>query len=260
MLRGLAGRRWRWMTLAALAMCAVVIRLGFWQVDRLAQRHAESARRSERLFAAPIRLDGTGTPVGQGTDTLRLFQPVVVRGTFDGSQQLALTNEIWNGQLGVHLLTPLVLEGGRAVLVDRGWVPASPDRPLEWNRYSLEGAAEVTGWVRPIERASGPLAVARAAPRDDDARLVPTLEARALQGRVTYALLPFVVTQYPPAGERVSEAALPYRRLPETDLGDGVHIIAAAQWFAIAGIIVVGQVVYVRRRLIEDEGRRTKDG
>ena len=238
------------MALAALVMCAVVVRLGFWQIDRLAQRHAESGRRTERLFAAPVRLDTAGTPVGAGPDALRLFQPVVVRGTFDSGQQLGVTNEIWDGKLGIHLLTPLVLEGGKAVLVDRGWVPAAPDQPVEWERYRVEGALEVTGWVRPIAKANGLLSPATAAPRSDPARLVPALDTRAIQGRVTYALLPFVVTEYPPAGERVSEAALPYRRLPETDLGDGVHVIAAAQWFVIGGIIVVGQVAYVRRQMM----------
>src|SRR5438067_2014119 len=111
-LPALVGPRWRWMTLAALVVCAIVIRLGFWQLDRLAQRHAESARRAQRLTSAPIALDDGGRPVGAAQSALVLFQPVTVRGRFDPSQELALTNEIWDGQLGVHLLTPLILPDG----------------------------------------------------------------------------------------------------------------------------------------------------
>jgi len=72
------------------------------------------------------------------------------------------------------------------------------------------------------------------------------LDARTLQGRIDRPLLPFVVVQSPPAGQQVSAETPPYKQLPETNLGDGVHLIAAIQWFVIAGIIVVGQVVYVR--------------
>ena len=34
-----------------------------------------------------------------------------------------------DGQAGNHVLTPLVLADGRAVVVDRGWVPFEMDEP-----------------------------------------------------------------------------------------------------------------------------------
>ena len=82
-------------------------------------------------------------------------------------------------------------------------------------------------------------------------RLVPGLDVKDVQGRIDRPLLPFVVVQSPPAGQQVSADALPYRQLPQTDLGDGVHLIAAVQWFAIAGIIVAGQVTYVRWQMMK---------
>src|SRR5437763_15911956 len=78
-LPALVGPRWRWMTLAALVVFVIVVRLGFWQLDRLAQRHAESARRAQRLTSAPIALDDVGRPVGANPGALVLFQPVAVR-------------------------------------------------------------------------------------------------------------------------------------------------------------------------------------
>jgi cytochrome oxidase assembly protein ShyY1 len=246
----LVGSRWRWMTLAALGVCAIVICLGFWQLDRLAQRHAESARRAQRLAAAPLVLDASGQPVGAGPGALILFQPVTVRGRFDSSQELALTNEVWQGELGIHLLTPLLLpDGAHAVLVDRGWIPVNVSDRIDWSRFRVDGSAEITGWVRPIERAGAsvvPAGTVTPGGLSEERRLVPSLNVKDLQGRIGVPLLPFVVVQSPPAGQQVSADALPYRQLPETNLGDGVHLIAAVQWFIIAGIIVVGQVTYVR--------------
>ena len=254
-LPALIGPRWRWMTLAALVVCALVVGLGFWQLDRLAQRHAESARRAARLTAAPVALDESGRPVGASPGALALFQPVVVRGRFDGSRELALTNEIWDGRLGVHLLTPLLLpDGAHAVLVDRGWVPVDERQRIDWEQYRVDGPAEITGWVRPIEHAGASVPPASAAPPfdrlSDAPRLVPGLDVKDVQGRIDRPLLPFVVVEFPPAGRQISADALPYRQVPQTDLGDGVHLIAAIQWFAIAGIIAAGQVVYVRRKMM----------
>jgi surfeit locus 1 family protein len=244
------------MTLAALGVCAIVICLGFWQLDRLAQRHAESARRAQRLTAAPLVLDARGQPTGGSADALILFQPVTVRGSFDSSQELALTNEVWQGELGVHLLTPLMLpDGAHAVLVDRGWVPVDAREPIDWGRFRVAGPAEITGWVRPIDRAVtsvAPAGTVTPGGLSEERRLVPGLNVKDLQGRIGVPLLPFVVVQSPPAGQQVSADALPYRQLPETNLGDGVHLIAAAQWFIIAGIIVVGQVTYVRWQMAKE--------
>ena len=256
----LVGARWRWMTLAALVFVAITFRLGIWQLDRLAQRHAESARREARLSETPLPL--TASMVANGAPDLPIFQPVVVRGTYDGGQTLALTNVIWGQQLGVHLLTPITIEGSLTmVLVDRGWVPAPAVTAPDFSQYRVDGPAEVTGWVRPLSGASSviPASGGSAPPATGADRLLPSLDVRVVQGKVSAPLLPFVVTQLPPEHAVVQEQQLPYQRMPETNLGDGVHVIAAAQWFVIAAIIVIGQVAFVRRQLMKDEGRKTKD-
>jgi hypothetical protein len=44
------------------------------------------------------------------------------------------------------------------------------------------------------------------------------------------------------------EQPLPYKKPPVASIGEGVHAIAAAQWFIISGIILVGLVAYVSQR------------
>jgi cytochrome oxidase assembly protein ShyY1 len=112
---------------------------------------------------------------------------------------------------------------------------------------------EVAAWVRP-EAASPP---GRGAGAALPGRLVADLDPARLQQRVDRPLLPLLIVQAPagdsgpapvpaepPPGTVVP---LPYRQRPNPDLGDGVHLIAAVQWFAFALIGAAGYVVYVAR-------------
>ena len=51
------------------------------------------------------------------------WRAVKVTGKYDLSNQVALRNQYNANQYGYHLLTPLQFDG-KAVLVDRGWIPA----------------------------------------------------------------------------------------------------------------------------------------
>ena len=185
-------RRWWGVSLAVLAISLGLARLGVWQLDRLAERRARSATLEARLAAPPLLLSRTGL-TGEGVAPMDggalpdldplAYRRVVLRGSFDYAREVALVNQVRQGQLGFHLLTPLVLEGegppgatlapaipapggvtpvpasAPAVLVDRGWVPALPGAarsPQDWAPYRAPGAGsdgsavvQVTGWVRP---------------------------------------------------------------------------------------------------------------
>ncbi|HEU5315307.1 MAG TPA: SURF1 family protein [Chloroflexota bacterium] len=239
LLRALMGR-WRWMALAALFSAAVTVRLGFWQLDRLAQRRAVNFQLASRLVAPPLRLPGPLSDAPPAGDALREseFRRAVLRGFWDFTKERPLTNQFWEGQLGVDVIAPFILETGRqAVLVDRGWLPAAESDAARWERYRPpQGPGlvpiEVRGYVRLDPPRSGWEELRR--------------EARA-DG---VALLPFHVTEEPPLSTIgvTRDQPLPYKRIPVASIGEGVHAIAAAQWFLISGIIVVGLVIYVSQR------------
>src|SRR5690606_20888292 len=76
------------------------------------------------------------------------FLPVVATGTYDPQDEVLLRGRSLDGQPGYHVLTPLVLDAtagalaGRALLVERGWVPYDMDRvPVE---AALPPAGSVT--------------------------------------------------------------------------------------------------------------------
>ncbi|HEV2126753.1 MAG TPA: SURF1 family protein, partial [Chloroflexota bacterium] len=250
----LFSRRWRWMTLAAVLACGVTLALGYWQLERLDSRRALNERLASRLHASPV---AAAEVVAAGADLDELeFRPVVLRGTFDYAAEVAVANQVHGGKLGFHLLTPLVLEGNQgAVLVDRGWIPIESVQPSAWAQYRAgdpNQVVEIRGWLRrPAPPTGNPARTA------DPSRIVATASVEDIQARTGRSLLPVVVAQAPSASERSEAGAtrltdgdsLPYRAVPVASLGDGVHFIAAVQWFLIGGIIIVGLVAYVRRQM-----------
>jgi surfeit locus 1 family protein len=97
----------------ALLLCALFIRLGFWQWGRGNVRQAqwtEFSRGADEAVALGSR----------GIDAVRRFQRVTVAGQFDAEHQFLLDNRTHNGRAGYEVLTPLDRPDGRIALVDRG--------------------------------------------------------------------------------------------------------------------------------------------
>ena len=112
----LVSRRWWWMTILVIAGVAVLIRLGFWQLDRLEQRRAFNATVASRWQQEPFDLVAEGLP----DDLKKLeYRRIALDGEFDYDHQIVLKERPRDGAPGVILVTPLVLEDGRAILVAR---------------------------------------------------------------------------------------------------------------------------------------------
>jgi surfeit locus 1 family protein len=92
------------------------VQLGRWQWHRAAEKTALAA-----AFAA-----GTSTPAmalgTRSTTALPRYAQVIVTGRYDPAHQFLLDNMSEGGQVGYEVLTPLHLEDGRWLLVNRGWV------------------------------------------------------------------------------------------------------------------------------------------
>lgn len=240
----LFNRRWWWTTLLVIAAMGVLVRLGLWQLDRLAQRRAFNARVMAQQAAAPLTLDDQSF----GSNLLDMeYRAVVVTGEYDHAQQVLLRNQVWDDQPGAHLLTPLVISGtDRAVLVDRGWIPSEDSTPDKRGQYDEPGIVTVRGVVRrPQTRPDfGGAPDPQLTPGQTrlDAWNIVNLERISRQ--VSLSLLPVYIQQAPdPAW-----TALPYRSQPQLDLSEGPHFSYALQWFTFAAILAVGYPVYVRRK------------
>ena len=193
----------------ALAVAIVCVRLGFWQLDRLAQRRARNAVLAARLALPPLQVVR-----GTSADSARQRR-LIARGVYDFAGELIGPGRSFDGTPGVALVTPLRLEDGSAVFVDRGWVPSPDAAHVDQTLYREPDTATVAG-----------LGIMPPSPK----------------GRYD---VPFILQQTGPDPAR----GLP-RRWPPPTLDDGPHLSYAIQWFSFAVIIVVGTAALLRKTTI----------
>lgn len=105
-----------WLALTLTGICLFVA-LGRWQWHRAAEK-----RLIATSFAAAATVSGQPL-AGRSLAGLPRYAEVEASGRFDAEHQFLLDNITRGGQAGYEVLTPLELEDGRWVLVNRGWVP-----------------------------------------------------------------------------------------------------------------------------------------
>ncbi|HKJ95081.1 MAG TPA: SURF1 family protein, partial [Gammaproteobacteria bacterium] len=133
----------RWPTLVFIVTLAVLLAAGFWQLDRAEQKRAIIDALEQGAKAPPVSLNGNSPAY----HAIRL-KPVKATGVYDGAHQFLLDNQVRDGRPGYRVLTPLKLAGSStAILVDRGWRPASPDRSRLPDIPVPEGRVEVRGFA-----------------------------------------------------------------------------------------------------------------
>lgn len=111
-------------TIVTLLILPVLLRLGFWQLER-----AEEKRELIELFK---QQNDTGPIFLKDTikyDEALNYREAQVEGHYNPARQVFIDNKIYQGKAGVYVLTPFKLKNSEySVLVNRGWVPMIPDR------------------------------------------------------------------------------------------------------------------------------------
>jgi surfeit locus 1 family protein len=217
---------------ALLLASAGFVRLGVWQLSRLHQRRAANIVTLAARRAPPAPLGAGSTD----TDTLREHR-VTAEGRYDAAHEIILRGEALAGVPGVRIVTPLLLaDGGPAVLVDRGFLPA-PDAVSADTRGTDEpGSRIVRGIALPVGTAPGE-------PIEHAGRTTwRRLELEALRRRLPYPVLPVYILQSP-------DSSLPRfpRRVEPPPVDEGPHLSYAIQWFLFAAMAAAFAVLVVGR-------------
>lgn len=128
-------------TLATLLLLAVLLRLGVWQADKGERRAAEIAQHSARARLGPYAIDAKLVEPEPLQDA-----PVTVRGTYEPEHQFYVDNRQEDGKPGVHVVTPLRIEGSAVrILVNRGWAGWTQGRQVLPVVNTPVGEVQVTG-------------------------------------------------------------------------------------------------------------------
>ncbi|CAN5698508.1 SURF1 family protein [soil metagenome] len=225
-----------------VALVVVMVSLGFWQLRRLDERQAANALIEGRADQpeSPVADVVSADDSTVDADAV-LYRRVSATGSYAAGDEVLVRSRSMDGAPGSWVLTPLLLDDGTAVVVNRGWIPNDGTReraPAE--AAPPEDEVRVSGLLYPSQTRGdfGPTDPA-------DGRLA-TL-ARADLGRLQQQVAPDLFPAYvqltasaPPGGD------LP-RPLGPPELDDGPHFGYAVQWFIFSAIALGGYPLILRR-------------
>lgn len=221
--------RWRLEWRSALLAAAIIplfIALGLWQLSRADEKRQINARWEEQRQQPARPLEALPLdPVALA------YRPVSLRGEFLSDRDFLLDNRIRQGRYGVEVLSPLRLEGGTLVLVNRGWLAGDPYRQNLPSVPVVSGPLALEGYVYVSPGQSYTLGEVVAG--SGWPRLVQAIDMPALSGVLGEDLWPYSV--------RLA-ADSPAALLAEWSIVNVVpakHQGYAVQWFAMATALLL---------------------
>ena len=131
-------------TLWLLPGLALLVGLGIWQIQRLHEKEALIASVERGLSAPPVPLDDA---LARGSANAE-WRHVRVTGHFLHDKELYVFSRGPLGAVGVDVVTPLVMEDGKTVLVDRGFVPEALHQAATRQAAQLTNEVSLTGVLR----------------------------------------------------------------------------------------------------------------
>jgi len=216
--------------LSALALFAVLVALGVWQIQRLAWKETILAQIAAAAAAPPVPLPATPGP----------YEKVIVAGTWIPGKAALYGDEVHDSPtgpvVGGELLLPLRRPDGSVWIVDAGWVPQQAPTPVALP-------------PNPVGYVHAPMAPAWFSPPDDVAHgLYYTLDpARIAAGMGLSNAAPYVLIAMGPLPPPGSAAPQPVQALPTPPNN---HYEYALTWFGLAATLAFQFIFFARKRLM----------
>ncbi|MFI7348855.1 SURF1 family protein [Streptomyces sp. NPDC049936] len=252
MYRFLLSRQWVILTLVALALIPTMIELGFWQLHRHEHRVALNKVIADSLAARPVPAETMTSPGARVGDD-HLYRRVTAKGHFDTAEEVVVrrrTNA--DDRVGYHVLTPFVLDDGKVLMVNRGWIPSNGASQTAFPKIPAPPAGEttVTGRLMP-DQTTEDSGIKNVAGLPD--RQVMLINSEQQAERLGKQVLGGYVemTEPKPAGDTPELIAEP----DHDSIGN--HMAYAVQWWLFATGVPIGWFVLVRR---EVRDRASQDG
>jgi len=225
-------------TAVTIVLAIALASLGRWQLERMREKQA--------LFAAFDAGSGETLHLSMVPPSeARRYQRVSAIGRYDSAHQVLLDNMTHDGRAGFHVLTPLVIDAGRTVLVNRGWVPLGPSRQQLPDVAVGESERTVVGRLNELPAAG--IELASAPPTGVWPRLISYPKMDELVAQLQRPLYPKVLLLDPDQPDGFAREWQPATFPPERHLG------YAITWFALAFTLFVIYIATNLRRAPPDE-------
>jgi len=231
-----------WPTLFTVPALILLLGLGTWQVERLHWKEGLIATRTERSSGPPIAL-----PAAAAQPADYEFSKTRASGHFLNDKEMYLAARSLNGNAGFHVVTPLVVSDGSAVLVDRGWIPLERKEPATRAEGELAGEVSIEGLLRGSQKQSWLVP-----DNDPQANVWFYVDVPAMARAVRLARVrPYFIE----AGPAANPGGYPIGGQSHIELPNN-HLQYALTWYSFAVSLAVIYVIYHRNLAREEEEKR----
>lgn len=231
-----------------LLFMILLLNLGFWQLNRAEEKKVLLLQQQQQ--AKTVLNFSANT---EDNPQWLKYKTVHVAGKYDTEHQFLLDNQIFQGKAGYFVLTPFILEGSqKAVLVNRGWLPANPDRKILPDVQMKTLQTSITGRMNTFPSIGIKLAGAEI-PTDHWPALVQVVNSEILAKKLGYALFSFQVELDANQPEGYTRQWLTTTLMPPEQ-----HFGYALQWFGLAATLTILFFWYSSKKTHHDRTRTKK--
>ena len=230
--------KWIATHLLVIALIVLMVNLGQWQLNRHNVRKEFNATLVQR-FDAPIQPLETLLQSAKPEDIE--WMPTAITGTYLQGEDFSMVNVSQNGIAGYNAVTPLLLEDGMVVLVNRGFMPlADAFPPAPSGEVSLLGRVRASS-----ERRTG----AVSDPATGELAEVQRIDIDRLQQQIDGKLAPVYVQLL----KSTPAEAPTLSTIVDPDFSNGPHLSYTVQWLVFALCAVGGWIALVRREMVKQK-------
>ena len=221
--------------LLTLFFFAVFIALGVWQVERLSWKLDLIARVDARVHApaASVPDEAAWNAINAANDE---YRHVTASGHFLHDRSTLVYAATERGP-GFWVLTPLQLDNGAILYINRGWVPTDRKDASSRAEGDFAGPVQVTGLLR-IAEPGGTLL--RANDPGDGRWYSRDVEAMGKTAGLSRVAPFFIDADDTPNPGGLPVGGLTIVRFPNS------HLSYALTWFAMAALSLVGGAILIR--------------
>jgi surfeit locus 1 family protein len=230
--------------LPTLLVAGLFCYLGFWQLDRAAQKTA-ILDQIEAAASLPLDSVNADTPMYSMISGSARYL----------AQSLLLDNQVQAGRQGVHVLTPILLQNRQLLLVNRGWFPLGMDEVPVTDAAPPPGQVTVEGRLAPLPGVGMRLG------------RQPALQLTDWPELITYVDTPLLTSGYRAALQQPQLQLLPFilkldaqadhgyagRDWQLLNFGPNKHLAYAGQWFTLAAAVFATYLILTIRAVRRSE-------
>ena len=190
--------------------------MGVWQIER--------GQAKSKILSAYEKA-GDELPNKLSSESFK-WQRVVTKGYFDANNQVLLDNVINKGIAGYKVLTPLISDDTKKLLlVDRGWLPVGNDRGKLPKLDVSKDEVKIFGTLESPELG---FVLSENLITDSSPKVSQTKNIEVLQTAFKQELFPFILVAEPTLKD-----SLEYIKITPTNMTPAKHYGYAIQWFTM---------------------------